>query len=866
MKIGDELKFIKSLIKSSRKKENKQNNGVANSGVKKNSPSLSYRITRYLGMTVAMPSLILANFPPELFGYGQNTGLDYGEPQISSRKALKPECPDFLHLSIDNYITDDLRNIRDNYFYKADIPAHMEYQDVLNTYNESQLKELRGKSSDRELNFVYSLMHFFSESYTSGVKHIGSQKKTIFIPKDIEPLLKIKESLIKNSSKKIDSPIIDPIWIVMNKDRLLHDSEDSEMKFCDLMRKAYPEIDLKEFRDEYFIKASNILELEPLDILRINPSLKAELDELNLKIDSKEVRQIIMLMELFSQSYLDESTNLDEKEAKVLFVPKNLKDLLNATDELSKFPQAINSPKGLKTPLADVYWLAKNRDDVFNGLDELEMKKAIEIFFEINSPNINYAPMFQPSFNSRENNAEAAKLLVKKYPGLSSKEISSKFELKEIFNEDIVLHINAPEIIYGDGVIFSTRPGLSLNFYNKGDLKSPSFYWTPENNYPMPPLLFQNQTLQLTGHHILDNFSDDVDRYVIYVVHNDSDEDATVKIIKRADQGGEETSFQDLEGPDVRDTINESFNSGPGSAVSEEFLDPSYAEENNWGEEISVPANSSQIVYLRQRKLNGSVLSTNMSLEVTGGPVSFSMGVVTNPVDEPADNKVLLNSFLNLIEAKKGVDRFEFTGPMTSGRATGAYYTTEVNKSETLFLTDIDAELSTTIIAATGAYGIEDPKNIKPGEYRNRDQSGDVVRTKAGNNADLGIYSAGGGVNPRNLGNFNTPNSVTYNFENLSPDNSKYLEFSFASIAVGDHLSKSFRGNLHFEFIDSKGNLVPDLYKKVYVGISPQESVPILQIDKQLLIENDIKEFRVLLSNTGDSTPPFALRVSQKSK
>jgi hypothetical protein len=472
--------------------------------------------------------------------------------------------------------------------------------------------------------------------------------------------------------------------------------------------------------------------------------------------------------------------------------------------------------------LTDIF---ENFSKVNNYLpsDPSQYKKALDILIQYGSEN-------KVTGDDIQLLATGISGLVKEYPGLSVDEIIQKIQTAPNgLNQTKVFHTNAPEAIYNHtGILLSSRGGTGKSKINNDSIE-------------MPELNFTNEDFQISGHHIL-NFQEKT--YLVYVAHNDSPNDASIKI----ENGGIGLTSESLFSNNhqyayakVHDTSNGDFTVGPGdkaaSAVLDGKTDPRIRTDSQG--EIDIPPNSSKIITaIPTNGYDGVTANINGHID---GSVTMTAAVITESeiqrygsIENAVNHHLEQGNFL--AEKHHGA----------LGRAHGIYEGSKYDINKNLFLTDQAVSpdpkeniLAESIIASTKYYGEE--------------QSGKVI-TVDGRKAHLEGYSAKDG----NIGNYNTIYELDFRTHHVDPDKKEQkIKVDFASLArEGRSDQAAFRGNIVLELKDPKGNIIQRIKRQVSIGFNEE----VTAFD-DVVVGPNVSSVGIKMINTADSTPPYEISV-----
>jgi hypothetical protein len=475
----------------------------------------------------------------------------------------------------------------------------------------------------------------------------------------------------------------------------------------------------------------------------------------------------------------------------------------------------------------------RNHTDIFEDLskandylpsNQIQYKKALDILIQYGSKNNLTGSNIKPL-------ALGITGLVEKYPSLSVEQISEKLytATDDGLNKSKVFHTNAPELIYNrTGILLSSRGDKGKSKMDNTLIK-------------MPDLDFANEDFQISGHHIFRGFQEKT--YLVYVAHNQSSEDASIKIENGGVSTTSESPFSNThQDAKVYDTSDGNFTVGPGDKAASAVLDgktDSRIRTDSQGN-INIPANSTQII---------AAIATNgydgVTANIQGhinGSVKMTAAVITaSDIHRYGSIENAVNHHLkqgNFLAEKHG-------GPV--GRAHGIYEGSEYNINKNLFLTDQGASpdkekniLAESIIASTKYYGEE--------------QSGKVLKGNNGKEALLEGYSSDDG----NIGNYNTLYKLNYNIHNLASDEKKHgIKVNFASLAKGGRSDQAaFRGNIVLELKDTEGRIIQRIKRQVSIGFNEEVTA-----FNDIQIGSNVNSAEIKMVNTADSTPPYKISV-----
>jgi hypothetical protein len=455
--------------------------------------------------------------------------------------------------------------------------------------------------------------------------------------------------------------------------------------------------------------------------------------------------------------------------------------------------------------------------------DPVKYKKALDIFIKQGpekDSTENYVPLL----------AQAITKLIEKYPSLSVEQISEKLytATDDGLNKSKVFHTNAPEAIYN-------RTGILLS--SRGDKGRSQMDNTP---ITMPDLNFANEDFQISGHHIFRGFQEKT--YLVYVAHNQSSDNANIKIKNGGIGLTSESHFSNThQGAKVYDTSDGNFTVGPGDKAANAVLDGKTDSRilTNQGE-INIPPNSTKIITAIATNGHDGVTANinghiNGSVKMTAAVITASEIQRYGSIENAVNHHLRQGDFL----AQK------HHGPI--GRGHGIYEGSEYNINKNLFLTDQAVSpdpkeniLAESIIASTKYYGEE--------------QSGKVLKGNNGKEALLEGYSSDDG----NIGSYNTLYKLNYKIHNLASDEKKHkIKVNFASLAKGGRRDQAaFRGNIVLELKDTEGRIIQRIKRQVSIGFNEEVTA-----FNDVQIDSNVNSAEIKMVNTADSTPPYKISV-----
>jgi hypothetical protein len=358
----------------------------------------------------------------------------------------------------------------------------------------------------------------------------------------------------------------------------------------------------------------------------------------------------------------------------------------------------------------------------------------------------------------------------------------------------------------------------------------------------MPDLDFaNNENFQISGHHIFRGFQEKT--YLVYVAHNQSSDNANIKIKNGGIGLTSESRFSNThQDAKVYDTSNRDFTVGPGDKAASAVLDGKTDSRilTNQGE-INIPPNSTKIITAIATNGHDGV-TANINGHIINGSVKMTAAVITaSEIQRYGSIENAVNHHLkqgNFLAEKHG-------GPV--GRAHGIYEGSEYNINKNLFLTDQAASpdkekniLAESIIASTKYYGEE--------------QSGKVLQGRNGKEAILEGYSSNDG----NIGNYNTLYKLNYNIHKLGSEEKEHkIKVNFASLAKGGRSDQAaFRGNIVLELKDTEGRIIQRIKRQVSIGFNEEVTA-----FNDIQIGSNVNSAEIKMVNTADSTPPYKISV-----
>lgn len=509
-----------------------------------------------------------------------------------------------------------------------------------------------------------------------------------------------------------------------------------------------------------------------------------------------DTSQISSLFETFSGKLSVEEI-YERKEAFAAYIPKSEKGF-NCLNDFTKANDYLPS-------------------------DPVKYKKALDIFIKQGpekDSTENYVPLL----------AQAITKLIEEYPSLSVEQISEKLytATDDGLNKSKVFHTNAPEAIYNrTGILLSSRG-------DKGRSQMDNTAIT------MPDLNFANEDFQISGHHIFRGFQEKT--YLVYVAHNQSSDNASIKIKNGGIGLTSESHFSNThQDAKVYDTSDGNFTVGPGDKAANTVLDgktDSRIRTDSKGE-IDIPPNSTQIITAIATNGHDGV-TANINGHINGSAKMTAAVITESEIQRYGSIENAVNHHLE----QGGFLAEKHGGPV--GRAHGIYEGSEYDINKNLFLTDQAVSrdpkeniLAESIIASTKYYGEE--------------QSGKVLKDNNGKEALLDGYSSNDG----NIGNYNTVYKLNYNIPKLDSDEKKHkIKVNFASLAEGGRSDQAaFRGNIVLE-LKAEGKIIQRIKRQVSIGFNEEVTA-----FNDIQIGSNVNSAEIKMVNTADSTPPYKISV-----
>jgi len=520
---------------------------------------------------------------------------------------------------------------------------------------------------------------------------------------------------------------------------------------------------------------------------------------------------------------------------------KSITDMQEIQYELVEFAKSINvsylEPQDGETEMMNQALRTMGKE--FKDLDNKHYKKALELM----------AKYLESSYRSEKNNpnilekyAILSKNLVLKNPNLTTEELFESYKKEEGMNDVKVFHTNAPEKVYNSGIIFSTTG-------HEGYLTD--LHTCQPVTVRMPKYELKDEDFQILGHHIVRTRQPSYLVYLARTQNNSNTDETQINIETAGISTNSESSFAEGGYRGVHDNLVYGEKTiGPGDRASLEVL--SGERDSRVKKNIIVPKGGSLKLIAAARTNGNEAVNLNINGNIEGS-IQLIGAVVTEA--ELYDYDSFEEAVQAQLDSGKFVRRRAYQKENNEvGRATGLYVGSRYDIKGNIIIGDPNR--NGNVLLAESEIAISALNN-------DRNQNGQAVTYEVdGQTKYVDLTNYGYSTNGhQNFGNYGVRYKLNYNVIDLCPgeDCNRNLKIIFSSSGTGGRIDQAaFRGTINVYLKDKNGKSIDKHSKHVSIGF--QQKVDLLP---SLKFGPEVASIEVDMVNTGDSTPPYKIKIEE---